>query len=275
VKRAAAAALAACLLLSAGPAALAADLRRVESVGVVPIASGSAKSPRNAAVRAGVARAVESVAVSLGPALPAPVPTPAEGAAAGAKPDPTALAPELASALGKDPLDYAASYRIVEDRGTRRSLYEKQSGAESEYVVVVEVQVDAGRIAERLRAAGWLAAPAGSGAPLRLVLEGVRDYRAYASVRRLLVERGGARGVSPVEFSRGRAVLSVEGAPPPEALLASLQAAAPPELRMVALETGPEALTLLVEWVGAPPAATPEEGAAGEAAADSNPRRAD
>jgi hypothetical protein len=243
----------------------AADLRRVESVGIVPVPAGAAKSsaPREAAVRAGVARAVESVAVSLGPNVPAP----AKPDEKKPPPDPTAIAPELAGALGADPLDYAASYRIVEVRGLRKALYERQTGAADEYVVVVEVQVDAGRIAERLRTAGWLAAPAGGSAALRVVLEGVTDYRAYESVRRLLVERGGARSAQPVEFSHDRAVLSVAGAPEPSALLAALQAAAPPELRLVPLENGPEGLTLLVEWTPPTPAPTPTT-APGSAASD-------
>jgi len=240
-------------IAGAARVAQAADLRRIESVGVVPVAAGAAKTggPRSSAVRAGVARAVESVAISLGPNVPA---APAAGAEAPDR-DPTALAPELVGALGKDPLDYAASYRIVDDRGLRRALYERQTGAGDEYVVVVEVQVDAGRIAERLRTAGWLAAPSGSDAPLRVVLEGVTDYRAYDGVRQLLVGRGGARSVAPVEFSRGRAVLAVSGAPEPAALVAALQANAPPELRLVPLETGPEGLILLVEWT--PPAVEP------------------
>ena len=205
-------------ILGAGGVAFAADLRRIESVGVVPVAAGAARSaaPRTSAVRAAVARAVESVAISLGPSVPALAEAPAGDPAR----DPTSLAPELAPALGDDPLDYAASYRIVEDRGMRKALYEKQSGAPNEYVVVVEVQVDAARVAERLRTAGWLAAPIGSSAPLRVVLEGVEDYRAYESVRRLLLERGGARSAQPVEFTRTRAVLAVAGAPEPAALWA-------------------------------------------------------
>ncbi len=248
-------------ILGAGGAAHAADVRRIESVGVAPVAAGAAKTgaPRASAVRAAVARAVESVAISLGPSLPAP----AEAAAKDPARDPTSLAPELARALGDDALDYATSYRIVEDRGLRKALYERQTGAPDEYVVVVEVQVDAARVAERLRAAGWLAAPIGSSAPLRVVLEGVGDYRAYESVRRLLVERGGARSAEPVEFTRKRAVLAVAGAPEPDALLAALQAGAPPELRLVPLETGPEGLTLLVEWTPATP-----EPAPGSAVAD-------
>lgn len=259
-----AAGLLAAWILGAALVAEAADLRRIESVGVVPVAAGAARTgaPRTAAVRAGVARAVESVALSLGPN----VPTAPKASAKAPAPDPTALAPELARALGADPLDYAASYRIVEDRGLRKALYERQTGAGDEYVVVVEVQVDAGRVAERLRTAGWLAAPIGSSAPLRVVLEGVGDYRAYESVRRLLVERGGARSAQPVEFTRQRVILAVAGAPEPAALVAALQAGAPPELRLVPLETGPEGLTLLVEWTPAVPEPVPAP--AGDAAVD-------
>jgi hypothetical protein len=234
------------LALGATPAG-AADLRRLESVGVAPVLPGksASASPRSAAVRAAVARAVEAVALALEPNVP---PFPDEPAK-----DPTALAPRLARALGDDPLDYANRYRILDDRGLRPALFERESGAEKEYVVVVEVQVDAERVGERLRAAGWLASSgaSASGATQRLVLEGLADYRALDSIRRLLVERLGARKALPVELSRGRAVLAVVGGPAPAALAASLQAAAPPELRLTAVEpddSDPEGVTLLVEW---------------------------
>lgn len=236
------------------------DLRRLQSVGVAPVlpAKGESGSPRNAAVRAAVARAVESVALALEPKVPAAPDAPAK--------DPTALDPKLARALGDDPLDYATRYRILEDRGTRPAIFSRESGAEKEYVVVVEVQVDAARVGERLRAAGWLAAPA-TNAPSstqRVVLEGLTDYRALDSVRRLLVERLGARKALPVELTRGRAVLAVDGGPAPATLAASLQAAAPPELHVEPVEAGDDgAITLRVEWIPPPvepaaPQPTPE-----------------
>jgi hypothetical protein len=247
-------------------AASGADLRRVEATGSVPVGSATAKTPpRNAAVRAAVARAVESVAQDLGAAVPKPAPAPA-----GAKPpNPAAIAPELAKALGQDPLDYATRYRILEDKGVRAVRAPQPGAPEKEYVVVVEVQVDAARIGERLRAAGWLASSGdgAGGATTELVLEGLNDYRALASVRRLLVEKLGARRVLPVEFRRGEAVLSVEGGPPAGSLAAALQAAAPPELRLVPVDGDEQGVTLVVEWTP-PPATVPVEPAAESVDAD-------
>lgn len=244
------------LLCAAAPAG-AADLRRVESIGVVPIGGGAPEkaTPRAAAVRAAVARAVEAVAQGLGPVVP-----PLAGSREAAK-KPTAIGPEFARALGEDPLDYATRYRILEDRGVRPAP-RQEGGADKEYVVVVEVQVDAARVAERLRAAGWLRG-AGDGearATLRLVLEGVSDYRALESIRRLLLERLGAQRALPVEFSQGRAVLAVEGGPPADTLVTALQAAAPPELRLVPVEVDAQSVALLVEWT--PPPAPSVEPAA-------------
>jgi hypothetical protein len=246
--------------LACAALALAAEPRRVESVGIAPVKKDApaTSSPRSAALTAAVARAVETVALELEPSLPK---TSGERAK-----DPTKIAPELAAALGSDPLDYATRYRLLKDRGLRPAIYGKETGAEKEYVVVVEVQVDAERVAERLRAAGYLAGtqPGASQAPLRLVLEGVTDYRAYASVRKLLVERLGVRSAQPVEFRRGETVLALEGAPAPETIGPSLQAAAPPELRVVPLEAGPDAVRLQLEWTPPPEATRP--GAADPAA---------
>jgi hypothetical protein len=240
------------LLVLLASAALA-EPRRVESVGVAPVlkTGATASSPRAAALRAAVARAVESVALALDPALPKPP--------GGAVKDPTKIAAELASVLGSDPMDYASRYRILEDRGLRPALYAKETGAEKEYVVKVEVMVDADRVAERLRGAGYLAsAPAtGGSASLRLVLEGVTDYRAYDGVRRLLVERLGARSALPVEFEPGQAVLAVEGGPAAETLAASLQAAAPPELRVVPVAAAPDEVRVQVEYTPPTPPVTP------------------
>ena len=251
----------ACAVLAAS-AASGADLRRVESTGTVPVTGNAAttSTSRTVAVRAAVARAVESVAQDLGAVVP-PKPPPPAGKTE-KPPNPAAIAPELAKALGDDPLEYATRYRILEDKGLR-SVRDAQPGEpEREYVVVVEVQVDAARVGERLRAAGWLASSgdASSDTTTELVLEGLNDYRALASVRRLLVEKLGARKVLPVEFRRGQAVLSVEGGPPAVNLAAALQAAAPPELRLVPVDGDADGVTLVVEWT--PPPSAPVEPAA-------------
>jgi hypothetical protein len=253
VRRVALALVIACLAASA---AVAADLRRVEAMGAVPVdPKAAAKTqPRTLAVRAAVARAVEQVAQELAPDAPKPAKEPSTDA----KANPAAIAPELARALGTDPLDYATRYRILEDRGLRAVSSPEPGGAEKEYEVMVEVQVDATHVAERLRAAGWIAslADASKDAHVQLVLENVRDYRALASVRRLLVEKLGARRALPVEFRRGgEVVLAVEGGPSEAQLAAALQAAAPPELHLSPAASDHEGVALLVEWT--PPAPAP------------------
>lgn len=266
MKRAALALLLACVAAVAAGAAGAADLRRVEATGVVPVdATASAKTtPRTLAVRAAVARAVEQVAQELAPDAPKPAKEPAADAK---PPNPAAIAPELARALGTDPLDYATRYRILEDRGLHAASSPAPGAAEKEYEVVVEVQVDAKHVADRLRAAGWLASAgdASNGARVLLVLENVRDYRALASVRQLLVEKLGARKALPVEFRRGgEVVLSVEGGPSEASLAAALQSAAPPELRLSPAAADRDGVALLVEWT--PPAPAPSAAPADPAA---------
>ena len=261
MRRAALALLLACVAASAAGAA---DLRRVEATGVVPVDPKAAKTPpRTLAVRAAVARAVEQVAQDLAPDAPKPATEPP----ADAKVNPAAIAPDLARALGTDPLDYATRYRILQDRGLHAASAPTPGGPDKEYEVVVEVQVDATHVAEKLRAAGWLASPAetSNGARVLLVLENVRDYRALASVRRLLVEKLGARKALPVEFRRGgEVVLSVEGGPSEASLAAALQSAAPPELRLSPASTDHEGVALLVEWT--PPAPAPSSAPADPAA---------
>jgi hypothetical protein len=254
VKRAALVLAVLCLAVRAD----AADLRRVESIGVAPLGGAGSKtsSPRNVAVRAAVARAVETVAQQLDPDLAKPD----EETGAPDTHNGPAISPDLARALGEDPLDYAPRYRILQDRGVQSVAAPAPGGADKQYVVVVEVQVDAARVRERLRAAGWLATPSDRSATEmhRLILEGVADYRALDSVRRLLVEQLGARRALPVELQRGRVVLAVEGGPEPAELAAALQAAAPPELRLEPVEADTEdAVTLVVEW--SPPPGTPAE----------------
>jgi len=62
----------------------------------------------------------------------------------------------------------------------------------------------------------------GSFSSFELELEQIASYREYAAVREALLGKLGARRALPVEFSRGRAVLSVESAIPAPALAAAL-----------------------------------------------------
>ena len=102
--------------------------------------------------------------------------------------------------------------------------------AKTEYVVVVEATVDAGRVRERLARAGLLVAPAGEVRRyhVRLEAEGLEDYAAYRALRETLLEGVGVRSALPVELERGRAVLDVDGELAGDALLAALVRAAPP-----------------------------------------------
>ena len=45
---------------------------------------------------------------------------------------------QLWAALGKNPLDYANRFRILEDRGERPALFTEIPGVSTEYVVLVE-----------------------------------------------------------------------------------------------------------------------------------------
>jgi hypothetical protein len=230
----------------AAAVASAGEIRRMEAVGAVPLDAAKSRSapPRDAALQAALSDAVRRVALELLPEL-----------------DPAESEALLDEVLGLDPLDYATRFRILEDRGERPALFVEDPGVETEYVVVVEVNVDVGRVRERLAAGGLLALPAGEtrGYRLRLVIEELEDFRAYASLRRTLIEQVGVRSALPVEMERGRAVLELEADLEANELLDALMVAAPPELQIVPLAAERDSLTLRVRAVG-PPAAPAGEG---------------
>jgi hypothetical protein len=62
----------------------------------------------------------------------------------------------------------------------------------------------------------------GSFSNFELELEQIASYREYAAVREALLGKLGARRALPLEFGRGRAVLSVESPIPAPALAAAL-----------------------------------------------------
>jgi len=232
----------------------AADLRRVESVGVVAIREGEPRptAPRDAAVRAAVARAVEGVARGLLPDGPPAFVDPPDAAGSATSSE---LDPAYASALGEDPFEYATRFRILENRGTRPALLSRDSDVETEYVVVVEVFVDASRVRERLQASGWIAGPGGQAHPsVQLVVEGLTSYGAYRAVRETLLDDLDVESAVPLELSEGRAVLEVVGPYGVESLLTALVEARRPGLRLVPLDRDVQRLTVLVEWVAPPPA---------------------
>jgi len=227
-----------CLLLAMGALALAApgraaDLRATEAVGAVPLHADArpATPPRDAAVQKALAEAVRRVALELL-----------------ADQDPAAIEAQLDAELGKDPLVYISRFRTLEDRGERPVLFSDDPVAKTEYVVVVEATVDAGRLRERLGRAGLLVAPAGEVRRyhVRLEADGLEDHAAYRALRETLLEGVGVRSALPVELERGRAVLDVDAELAGDALLAALVRAAPPGMTLTALETSPERLHVRV-----------------------------
>jgi len=199
-------AIAAALLLVAG--LVSAEVRRLEVVGAVPAdADRPTDEPlRRAALEAALDEAVSRVARGL---LAGP-----EGEA----PD-----VDLDEILG-EPTNYALRYRVLEERGERRALLVDDPDVAMEFVVLVEVHVDVDRVAARLEAAG-LAATLGTGHSFELELLEVPSERAFAAVRRALVEQAGAESAVPVELETGRAVLRVEAAQGSKAAVSRLLAA--------------------------------------------------
>jgi hypothetical protein len=179
--------------------------------------------------------------------------------------DPADVEAQLDAELGKDPLIYISRFRTLEDRGERPVLFSDDPVAKTEYVVVVEASVDAGRLRERLARAGLLVAPAGEVRRYHVVLEaeGLADFAAYRALRETLLKGVGVRSALPVEFARGRAILDVDGELTGDTLLAALVRAVPPGMTLTALETSPERLHLRVALAPEPapaPASAPRSG---------------
>ena len=157
--------------------------------------------------------------------------------------------------LGDDPFEYATRFRILDDRGVRRSM-DADGKATSEYVVLAEVHVDAERVRERLQVVGSAgrfprgttrASASGSsrtGSPATSptrpcdVPRSTGSERAFGGASRARAGAGSARG--------GR----FDG--DPDALLADLVAGAPPELRVVPLEASDGEIHVLIEWSEVP-----------------------
>jgi hypothetical protein len=163
----------------------------------VPLGAASAggASARQEALEAGIREAILRTATDLARQAGSP-----------------ATADAIRAALGAPASwkEFAAAYRILEDRGERAPLLETSPGAEREYVVSVEVEVEQGKLRSQLTRAGVLAGPAAPGArqTLRIAFEGIDSYPVWKRVRRALAARGGA--VQPLEFSHGRVLAALE-----------------------------------------------------------------
>lgn len=231
------------LLLALGlawPDPAGAELREIEAVGFIPLdpAIPSRRSPRDAAMRRGVAAAVRRAAMEELP---------------GFRPEDEAA---LDEALGGDPMQFASRFRIVEDRGVQPALLGNDPAIETEYVVVVSVYVDVDRVKQRLTDQGLLSAsPVGTSTQpsVYLVLEGLRSHDEYQAVRSLLIDELRVRSASPVMMERGRAILEVEADRTPRELLSALLGKAPDHLILTPLEIRGSQVSVRVRFT-APPA---------------------
>ncbi len=224
------------LVLSvAGAWAAAAEVRKVEAVGAIAMdTKNSPRNPRDAALQAALREAVRRVALEMLPDR-----------------DPNEEQPELDAALGDQTQEFVSGYRILDDRGERPALFLEDPKAETEYAMIVEVQVDSDRVRDRLAAAGLLE-PSGDARRVRIRLEirGVESYAVYRAIRTLLDEVG-VRSAVPVEMERGRVVLDVDGDREGEELLADLLRAAPENLTILPIASDYDRLTLRARFHGA------------------------
>jgi hypothetical protein len=214
--------------------AAAAEIRRMEAVGAFPLAPDvrQESSPREAAERIALNEAVRRVALDLVVGM-----------------SPEEAAEYLPEVLGDVPFDYTARYRVIEDRGERPALFTSDPTVEFEYVVVVEAHIDSKRVERRLQAAG-LAVARESSQPerdLRLVIDDLASYAAYAALRKALIEGVGATTAIPAAMERGRAELVVTTDASPPQLLEDLLRAAPPELVITPVSVDEAVLTVRIE----------------------------
>ncbi len=229
-------------------AAGAAQEQKVQSVGVAPIANDAA-APRDSALRAAVRNAVADAAAAMLPGDYAPPASPPDQADR----EPNAW---LANKLGEDPYAFVTRFRIVEDRGRRPAMFSADRSVEFEYVVVAEVTLDLDAIRAKMEKLGLAQRSArGPARAVTIVVEGLTSYPPLALVRKTLERDRGVRSVLPVEFTPGRAVLSVDADQDASGLVDSLTRRAPEGLTVVKIDQGPDRATVRVEY--APPAPAP------------------
>lgn len=199
-------------LLVAGVAA--AELVRVEAVGSVALGAGSkgGATARQQALEAGIREAVGRVGAEI-------------AVQAGATATPEAVHAALAPGWKR----FAAAYRILEDRGEREPLLEANPGAQREYVVAVEVEVDRDRVRAELVEAGIVARPgqAAGRRSLRIRFAGVDSYPLWTKIRAALGGRGGA--VAAREFAPGSIVAVLDTDESADAVVARLAGALGPD----------------------------------------------
>lgn len=159
-------------------------------------------------------------------------------------------APDLEAVLGKKMVPYTSRFRVIEDRGRRPALFAEDPDVREEYVVIVEVQVDADRVQAKLVDAGLI--PAGDSnsgqSEMLLEVEGLSTYPAYLELRELLQGPMGAERVTPVEMTRGRTLLDVQTNVSAVEFLEQLLTVTPRNLEIVPIHATGSRIHVVVKW---------------------------
>ena len=141
-------------------------------------------------------------------------------------------------ALGRSMVPYTRGFRILEDQGERPALFTQHPDAATEYVVVMEVQVEVEQVRSRLEEMGLIeSVRIDVQTGIELELSGLNEYALYLAVLDLLAGPGiQASSVVPEAFQAQNARLRVSGAWTASELNDLLHSAAPAELSLEVLE---------------------------------------
>ena len=216
------------------------DTRTVEAIGAVPYTEG--ESDRQAARRRALSIALRNAVLRVASDLVV-----ADGGAVPSE-------PALVQALGSRSVEYAARYRIVEDRGEHRELVTDAETSAAEYVVVARVEVDQEQVRTRLSEAGLLTARAAhsGGSTVQLEARGVESYGAYEALLAAVRAQPGVASVVPSRFVRGRVELRVDTRDRGPELLSRLSRETSGDLRITPVRAQSDQLQVRVDWT--PPA---------------------
>lgn len=221
------------------PGSASGEIRRLEAVGTAPIDGDHSRgNPRDVAILEAQREAVLRLAAEL-------LIDSASGEIA---------EEDVEAALGTDAASYTTQFRIVEDRGERAALFSESGREGSEYVMVVEVQVESDLVRRRLLESGLLVDGSDPLTERSLMLEvrGLGAYGAYEALRTALLDGAGASAVQPIEWTRGRSLLRVESDQTAQNLVDRLLGNLPEGLEVSPHQVGDDRIHLRVEW--APPA---------------------
>ncbi|MFL2935208.1 MAG: hypothetical protein ACJZ7Z_00640, partial [Myxococcota bacterium] len=154
-------------------------------------------------------------------------------------------------ALGSNMVPYTKSFRIIDDQGERPAIFTQTLDSANEYVVVIEVDVEADSVRKKLEEKGLIEVQKRLRREgITLDLQGLVDYRLYSAMIDLL--KGPtiqAATVIPEAFAQRRAELRVEGTWSASELETLIYSGVPSNLSLVTLEVNDgEAASPLWPW---------------------------